>query len=99
MIDKYSQAVANAMKGKCIPYKRETKAVLNEMLNMVTIKCGYWRRLTESEITGWDPNVAGYDPVGGYVCSNCGKEAVLDCNDIYDLSAYCPNCGAKMTND
>lgn len=42
MIDKYSQAVANAMKGKCIPYKRETKAVLNEMLDMVTVKHGHW---------------------------------------------------------
>ncbi len=97
MSDKYKQAVANAMKGKCIPYKRETKAVLNEMLDMVTIKCGYWRSLTESEITGWNPNLAGYDPVGGYICSNCGKEAVLDCNDIYVLSAYCPNCGADMS--
>lgn len=42
MIDKYSQAVANAMKGKCIPYKRETKAVLNEMLDIVTVKHGHW---------------------------------------------------------
>lgn len=99
MSNKYRQAIANAMMGKCIPYKRETKAVLNEMLDMVTIKCGYWRHLTESEITGWNPNLAGYDPVGGYVCSNCGKEAVLDCNDIYDLSAYCPNCGADMRGE
>lgn len=42
MIDKYSQAVANTMKGKCIPYKRETKAVLNEMLDIVTVKHGHW---------------------------------------------------------
>lgn len=37
MSDKYKQAVANAMKGKCIPYKKETKAVLN--------KCLIWLRL------------------------------------------------------
>ena len=71
MSNKYRQAIANAMMGKCIPYKKETKAVLNEMLDMVTIKCGYWRTLTESEITGWNPNLAGYDPVGGYICFIC----------------------------
>mgnify|MGYP004676297569 CR=1 FL=1 len=31
MKDKYSRAVANAMRGKCIPYKKETKTALNEM--------------------------------------------------------------------
>lgn len=36
MSNKYRQAVANAMMGKCIAYKKETKAVLNEMLAMVT---------------------------------------------------------------
>jgi len=36
----------------------------------------------ESEITGWDPAVAGRDPVGGYICSVCKEEAVYDCNDF-----------------
>lgn len=31
MPDKYKQAITNAMRGKCIPYKKETKATLNEM--------------------------------------------------------------------
>lgn len=35
MSNKYKQAIANAMMGKCIAYKKETKAVLNEMLEIV----------------------------------------------------------------
>lgn len=60
MIDKYSQAVANAMKGKCIPYKRGTKAVLNEMLDMVAVKYGRWIR------PHWKNNNYCCD------CSECG---------------------------
>lgn len=89
MIDKYSQAVANAMKGKCIPYKRETKAVLNEMLDMVAVKHGRWIR------PHWKNNDYCCD------CSECGGEAMhrdyrWDKNGVYPI---CPNCGAKMTND
>lgn len=57
---------------------------------------GRWIPLRESEITGWNPGFAGHDPIGGYKCSNCNKEAVFDCNDSFVLSDYCPNCGAKM---
>lgn len=89
MIDKYSQAVANAMKGKCIPYKRETKAVLNEMLDMVAVKHGRWIR------PHWKNNDYCCD------CSECGGEAMhrdyrWDKNGVYPI---CPNCGVKMTND
>lgn len=89
MIDKYSQAVANAMKGKCIPYKRETKAVLNEMLDMVAVKHGRWIR------PHWKNNDYCCD------CSECGGEAMhrdyrWDKNGVYPI---CPNCGAKITND
>lgn len=89
MIDKYSQAVANAMKGKCIPYKRETKAVLNEMLDMVAVKHGRWIR------PHWKNNNYCCD------CSECGGEAMhrdyrWDKNGVYPI---CPNCGAKMTDD
>lgn len=84
MIDKYSQAVANAMKGKCIPYKRETKAVLNEMLDIVTVKHGEWIS----------------NDLGGYKwtfhCSLCG---FVDGYPFNDRFQYCPHCGAKMTND
>lgn len=37
MPDKYSQAVDNAMRGKFIPHKKETKAILNEMLENVQL--------------------------------------------------------------
>lgn len=57
---------------------------------------GLWKPAAESEITGWNPGYAGYDPIGGYFCSNCSYEAIFTCNDEYELSAYCPNCGAKM---
>lgn len=57
---------------------------------------GRWEPIRESEMTGWQPELAGYDPIGGYICSACKKEAVYDCNDNFVLSSYCPNCGAKM---
>lgn len=57
---------------------------------------GYWKALTESEMTGWNPAFAGRDPIGGYICSHCGGEAVFTCDDEYFLSDYCPDCGAKM---
>ena len=59
-------------------------------------KHGWWMPVHESEISGWDPELAGRDPVGSYECSCCGKEAVFDCNDNWILSPYCPNCGAEM---
>lgn len=55
-----------------------------------------WKPLFESEITGWNPAFAGCDPIGAYVCSCCNSEATYTCNDEYELSNYCPNCGAKM---
>ncbi len=57
---------------------------------------GIWIPVYESEISGWNPAVAGLDPIGGYICSACKNEAVYDCNDKFVLSDYCPNCGAKM---
>lgn len=57
---------------------------------------GLWMPIRESEMTGWDPAVAGRDPIGGYICSVCKEEAVYDCNDEFVLSNFCPNCGAKM---
>lgn len=57
---------------------------------------GLWIPIRESEMTGWDPAVAGRDPIGGYICSACKEEAVYDCNDEFVLSKYCPNCGTIM---
>ena len=35
------------------------------------------------------------DQIVGYICSNCGEEAIEYVDD-YFLPDYCPNCGAKM---
>ena len=57
---------------------------------------GRWVPMFESEISGWNPSYAGYDPIGGYKCSRCGEEAVFDCNNKYVLSPRCHECGARM---
>ena len=57
---------------------------------------GGWIPLLESEISGWNPEFAGKDPIGGYMCSVCKEEAIYDCNDEFVLSKFCPHCGAKM---
>lgn len=59
-------------------------------------KRGWWAPIPESEISGWNPEFAGCDPMGSYVCSVCGTEAIYNCNDEWVLSKYCPHCGAKM---
>lgn len=75
-----------------------------DILNIPTadvepVRHGRWVLLRESEITGFNPELAGLDPIGGYQCSNCKKEAIFDCNDEFVLSSYCPNCGARMDGD
>lgn len=60
------------------------------------VRHGLWIPVRESEMTGWQPELAGRDPICGYVCSVCKEEATFDCNDEFVLSNYCPNCGAKM---
>lgn len=57
---------------------------------------GGWIPLLESEISDWNPEFAGNDPIGGYMCSVCKEEAIYDCNDEFVLSKFCPYCGAKM---
>ena len=60
---------------------------------------GMWMPFYESEITGFNPEFAGCDPIAGYKCSKCGAEAIFDCNDQFVLSHYCHNCGAKMDEE
>lgn len=60
---------------------------------------GEWIPVRESEITGFNPKFAGRDPICGYKCSRCKAEAVLDCNDEFVLSNFCPTCGAPMTDE
>lgn len=83
-----------------IPYLLAAK-VLREVsdapaADVAPVVYGLWMPIRESEMTGWNPAVAGRDPIGGYICSVCKEEAVYDCNDEFVLSNYCPNCAAKM---
>lgn len=64
--------------------------------DLAPVKRGFWKPISESEMTGFNPKFAGRDPIAGYKCSNCGNEAIFSCNDEFVLSDYCPNCGAKM---
>lgn len=63
------------------------------------VRRGVWLPILESEITGWNPELAGRDPVGGYICSICKNEAIYNCNDEWVLSDFCPYCGARMGGD
>lgn len=60
---------------------------------------GRWQEITESDCSGYDPILAGYDdPVVGYVCSVCheGYEKEIMGDVIWN---YCPSCGARMDSD
>ena len=60
---------------------------------------GGWIAVRESEITGFNPEFAGHYSLGGYKCSRCKAEAVLDCNEEFVLDNFCPRCGAAMTDE
>lgn len=80
------------------PYFEKAAKMLEKLpaADVAPVVHGLWMPVYESEITGWDPAVAGRDPIGGYICSACKEESIYDCNDEFVLSNYCPNCGAKM---
>lgn len=78
----------------CIVEGKEVNPVLPA--DVAPVVHGVWIPVHESEISGWNPEVAGIDPIGGYICSACKNEAVYDCNDKFVLSDYCLWCGAKM---
>ena len=74
----------------------QRRAAQEAAADVAPVRHGLWIPVRESEMTGWQPELAGRDPIGGYVCSVCKEEATFDCNDEFVLSNYCPNCGAKM---
>lgn len=65
-------------------------------IEVESVRYGRWVPFYESEISGFNPEFAGCDPIAGYKCSECGVEAILDCNDQFVLSDFCPKCGARM---
>lgn len=64
--------------------------------DVAPVRRGHWIPIYASELTGWNPEFAGCDPIAGYRCSRCGADAILSCNDDFVLSNYCPNCGVRM---
>lgn len=78
-------------------YEAARKAIFElPAADVAPVRHGRWEPVHESEATGWDPKIAGSDPIWGYICTNCRNEAIFDCNDEHVLSAYCPHCGAIM---
>lgn len=98
-----AMAAADGRKEINLVYKRQElcKAVASVFTDapaadVEPVRHGRWIPIRESEMTGWNPEFAGRNPIGGYKCSECWKFAVFDCNDEYVLSDFCPQCGAKM---
>lgn len=75
------------------------KIISTPTADVAPVVHGVWIPVHESEISGWNPEAAGIDPIGGYICSACKNEAIYDCNDKFVLSDYCPNCGARMDGE
>ena len=66
----------------------------------ITTRHGYWKAVTESEISGWDVFLTGgYDPIALYVCSECGEDNIIDEFGENFLPKYCPFCGARLMNN
>ena len=71
-----------------------------EKADEITTRHGYWKVITESEISGWDVSLTGgYDPIALYVCSECGEDNIIDEFGENFLPKYCPFCGARLMNN
>ena len=58
------------------------------------VRHGHWVKSPEYR----GDNISGYTD-NHWVCSECGKEAIVNEWYMYDLTDYCPNCGAKMNKE
>ena len=94
--EKAYEAVLFATCGSGYQYEATCAIDLMPAADVAPVVHGGWIPLLESEISGWNPEFAGKDPIGGYMCSVCKEEAIYDCNDEFVLSKFCPHCGAKM---
>lgn len=103
LIDEYEGQGSFIAAGMAVSFKLVLDTILSALRpvsrEQVEKMRGVWIPVRESEITGWDPALAGYDPIGGYVCSQCKTGATLDCNDEFALDNFCHACGAPMTDE
>ena len=94
----YREAVHNALRAKCVPYRKATFIKLHKLLDMVEPKTGHW---VEENVNGGGRRV---------FCSECGCPPpfeYISTGDVYSASGYgvinktkfCPNCGADMRED
>lgn len=93
------EALINAIATSTEPFTTGLvfRAINNQpVADVAPVRRGHWIPIHASELTGWNPEFAGCDPIAEYMCSRCGADAILSCNDDLVLSNYCPNCGAKM---
>ena len=89
------------VKTECNPYGKPTlefesgKKVIKHLENMPSAqserKIGHWER----------HNTYHGDDTSGFLdsdwrCSECGGQAIINNWFMYDLTDFCPNCGAKM---
>lgn len=96
------EALINAIATSTEPFTTGLvfRAINNQpAADVAPVRRGHWIPIYASELTGWNPEFAGCDPIAGYKCSRCGNEAIFNCNDVFVLSNYCPNCGAKMDKE
>lgn len=84
------EAISFALAAKLL---RSVKAI--PAADVVPVVHGRWKAQLESERDGFQEFLWLPDRIVGYICSNCGGEAIEYVDD-YFLPDYCPNCGAKM---
>lgn len=71
---------------------RSVKAI--PAADVAPVAHGRWEAQMDSEMSGFQ-FLTLPDRIVGYICSNCGGEAIEYVDD-YFLADYCPNRGAKM---
>lgn len=64
------------------------------------IKCARWIPISSYELFGGDEILweAHGNPIADYYCSKCHDEAILSCDNEFNLTKYCGNCGTRMIN-
>lgn len=79
----------------CEDEKREIKMELDKLPSaQPERKMGHWKR---------DNTYHGDDTSGflapNWRCSECGGQAIINSWFMYDLTNFCPNCGADMRGE